>query len=56
MGMEQFIRNLITIREKSEQEKTKTSKCPSCGRDEKLFFRNQMNTLECMCGVKFYGR
>jgi hypothetical protein len=55
MTMQQFIRQIITIREKSEQEK-KVSKCPSCGRDEKSFFRNMMNTLECMCGVKFYGR
>lgn len=55
MGMQQFIRNAITIREKSEQEKG-ASKCPSCGRDEKSFFRNIMNTLECMCGTKFYGR
>jgi ribosomal protein L37AE/L43A len=55
MGMQQFIRNAITIREKYEQEK-KVYKCPSCGRDEKSFFRNIMSTLECMCGVKFYGR
>ncbi len=54
--MQQFVRNLITIREKVEQEKKKPLKCPSCGRDEKLFFRNLMNTLECLCGVKFYGR
>ena len=53
--MQQFIRNSITIRKKSEQGKN-VLKCPSCGRDEKSFFRNLMNTLECMCGVKFYGR
>ena len=53
--MQEFIRQHITIREKSEQGK-KVNKCPSCGRDEKSFFRNMMNTFECLCGVKFYGR
>lgn len=53
--MHEFIRQNINIREKSEKEKN-ISKCQSCGRNEKSFFRNMMNTLECICGVKFYGR
>lgn len=53
--MQQFIRNMITIREKNETAKV-INKCPSCGRDEKHFFRNFFNTLECVCGMKFYNR
>lgn len=57
MGMQYFIRKLITLREKNEVPKdVAISKCPSCGRDEKSFFRNFFDTLECMCGQKFYGR
>lgn len=52
--MGQFIRKSITISEKSKGNK-EISKCPSCGRNEKSFFRNVMNTLECYCGLKFYG-
>jgi len=54
MGMQDFIRKTITIREKFEEKKV--SKYPSCGRDEKTLFRNKMGTLECICGLKFYGR
>ena len=52
--MQEFIRRQISIREKTQEKQTK--KCLACGRDEKDFFRNFMNTLECMCGAKFYGR
>ena len=53
MGMQKFIRERIALREQS----TKTDKCPKCGRakDKNNTIRNSMGTLECYCGVKYYG-
>lgn len=54
MGMQSFIKHQVYIREKFVKD-DKIIKCSSCGRGEKSFFRNLLNTLECMCGAKFYN-
>lgn len=55
MGMQKTVTSIVNIREALKENKNELIKCSSCGRDAKTFFRNTMNTLECYCGVKFYG-
>lgn len=54
--MQEFIKKQINIRAKIIENNENIKTCSKCGANEKTFFRNFMNTLECMCGMKFYGR
>jgi hypothetical protein len=53
MGMQDFIKEQICLREQIK----KSEKCPECGRlkNKHNTVRNTMSTLECYCGMKYYG-
>ena len=59
MGLQLFIKAYISIREeerKREIEKHGKDTCPNCQRNRKEWIRTiPFNTLECLCGQKFYG-
>lgn len=58
MGMQDFIRRRAESQEekrKAEIKKAGKDTCPECGRNRSQWFRNMMDTLECLCGKKFYG-
>lgn len=59
MGLQSFIRLNVKLREeirKEEEKKFGKDTCPNCKRNRKEWIRTiPFNTLECLCGRKFYG-
>lgn len=59
MGLQSFIKESILIKEenrKNEVEKYGKDICPNCKRNKNEWIRTiPFNTLECICGRKFYG-
>ena len=59
MGLQQYIKNNIQITEenrKREIEINGNDTCPNCKRNRKDWIRTlPFNTLECLCGKKFYN-
>jgi len=58
MGMQRFIRASIRLRKEVRNQEIKQhgkDKCPDCGRHKSEWFRDKFfETLQCMCGKKFY--
>jgi hypothetical protein len=49
------LKALESMRE--DVDKKNKGKCPSCGRTEEHFFRDKFfNTLQCICGTKFFNK
>ncbi len=53
--MQTFIGQLTTLTKQISKDIV-IDKCPNCNRQKSMFFRNAMQTLECMCGTKFFGK
>lgn len=59
MSLQGFIKDSLSLsKEIREQEISKhgKDKCPDCNRERKYWIRTvPFNTLECICGKKFYN-